>query len=94
MGLRLNGTRPRNVHSVPPAPPPLPRSLADPRPIITVGTVAWFVAGLVLLVLGASAGWVWTCLVGGLLGFLGLTVIHLQHSAAQRGSRGAQQGLL
>ncbi|MGH4012814.1 MAG: DUF2530 domain-containing protein [Pseudonocardiaceae bacterium] len=77
-----------------PAPPPLPRSLANPRPAITVGTIAWFVAAVVLLVAGAPMSWVWTCVVGGLLGFVGFTVMYLQCSAAQRGSRLAQRGLL
>lgn len=76
-----------------PTPPPLPRSLADPRPVIAVGTVAWAVAGVVFLATGASSDWVWACVVGGLLGLLGLTMIHLQYSAAQRGSRTAQRGL-
>lgn len=79
---------------MPPAPPPLPRSLADPRPLVTLGTIAWFTAAVVLLVMDRSTEWVWTCLVAGLLGLIGLTMIHLQRTAAQRGSRGSQQGLL
>ncbi len=82
------------MHSVQPAPAPLPRSLANPRPAITVGTIAWFVAAVVLLVAGAPMSWVWTCLIGGLLGFVGFTVMYLQRSSAQRGSRLAQRGLL
>lgn len=82
------------MHSVQPDPAPLPRSLANPRPAIAVGTIAWFVAAVLLLVAGAPMGWVWTCLIGGMLGFVGFTVMYLQRSAAQRGSRLAQRGLL
>ncbi|MGH3814987.1 MAG: DUF2530 domain-containing protein [Pseudonocardiaceae bacterium] len=79
---------------MPPAPAPLPRSLANSRPAIIVGITAWFVAAVVCLVAGAPMSWVWTCLVGGLLGFVGFTVMYLQRSAAQRGSRLAQRGVL
>lgn len=77
-----------------PKPPALPRRLADPRPAIVVATIAWFVAAVVLLAGGGPASWVWTCLVGGLLGVAGFTVMHLQRNAARRGSRLAQKGLL
>lgn len=67
--------------------------LANPRPAITVGTTAWFLAAVVLLGTGGPARWVWACLVGGLLGLVGFLVMHLQRSAARRGSRLAQRGL-
>ncbi|MGH3942842.1 MAG: DUF2530 domain-containing protein [Pseudonocardiaceae bacterium] len=79
---------------MPPDPPPLPRSLADPRPVITLGTIAWFAAAVVLLLAGGTSRWTYACVVGGLLGLLGLTMIYLQRRAAQRGSRTAQRGLL
>lgn len=79
---------------VQPSPTPLPRRLADPWPIVTIGTVAWFATAVVLLVADRSTDWVWACLVGGLLGLLGLTMITLQRNAARRGSRSAQRGLL
>ncbi|HEX2297113.1 MAG TPA: DUF2530 domain-containing protein [Pseudonocardiaceae bacterium] len=79
---------------VQPQPPALPRRLADPRPAIAVATTAWFVAMVVFLVIGAPASWVWTCLFGVLLGFVGFTVMYLQRNAARRGSRLAQKGLL
>lgn len=85
--------RPGNVADVPPRPAALPRVLADPRPAISVGTTAWFVAAVVLIATGGPAGWVWTCLVGGLLGLVGFLVMYLQRSAARRGSRLAQRGL-
>ncbi|MBV8992450.1 MAG: DUF2530 domain-containing protein [Pseudonocardiales bacterium] len=71
----------------------LPRGLADPRPAVGVGTAAWFAAALVLLVSGGPATWIWACLTGGLLGFIGFGMIHWQRRAAKRGHRGAQQGL-
>ncbi|MGQ0774374.1 MAG: DUF2530 domain-containing protein [Pseudonocardiales bacterium] len=77
-----------------PVPPPLPRSLADPRPVVTIGTIAWFAAAVVFLIADGASGWMWTCVVGGLLGLLGLTMIYWQHHAAQRGSRTAQRGLV
>ena len=72
----------------------LPRALADPRPAVSVGTVAWFVAAGGLLVSDGPVQWIWACLTGGLLGIIGLGMIYWQRRAAQRGSRSAQQGLL
>jgi cell division protein FtsW (lipid II flippase) len=74
--------------------PPLPRGLADPRPVVGVGTVVWFATAVVLLVSGGPAAWMWACLTGGLLGFVGFAMIHWQRSAARRGARGARQDLL
>ena len=79
---------------MPPAPPPLPPGLANPRPIIVVCTSAWFAAATTLLVLRAPAEWVWACVIGVLLGFVGFTVMFLQRRAALRGSKGAQRGLI
>lgn len=74
-------------------PPPLPRRLADPRPVVGVGTVMWFAAAVVLLLAGGPSAWVWACLTGGLLGLTGFAMVHWQLSAARRGSRGAQRDL-
>ncbi|MGH3754763.1 MAG: DUF2530 domain-containing protein [Pseudonocardiaceae bacterium] len=79
---------------MPPAAAALPPRLADPRPVVGVGTVAWFAAAAVLLAAGGPPVWIGACLAGGLLGLLGFVMIHAQHSAARRGTRGAQQGLL
>lgn len=76
-----------------PIPPPLPRSLADPRPVIVIGTIAWFAAAVVFLATAAPSPWIRTCVVAALLGLLGLAMIHLQRRAAQHGSRTAQRGL-
>lgn len=76
-----------------PTPPPLPRGLADPRPVVAIGTLGWSIAAVGCQATGTPPGWVWTCVVAALLGLLGLIMIHLQYSAAQRGSRTAQRGL-
>lgn len=63
-------------------------------PAVSVGTGVFFVAFVVLLTLrGTESVWTWTCLVGGLLGFVGLAVIAWQRAAARRGSRSAQTGV-
>jgi Protein of unknown function (DUF2530) len=59
-----------------------------------VGTVAWFAAGMVLLLVSGPSVWTGACVTGGLLGLLGFAMIHAQRSAAQRGVRSAQEGLL
>jgi hypothetical protein len=75
-------------------PPALPRSLADPRPVVGVGTLVWFASAVVLLITGGPPVWTWACLTGGLLGLSGFAMIHWQRSAARHGARGAQQDML
>jgi uncharacterized protein DUF2530 len=82
-----------SVDVVPPVVAPLPHGLADPRPVVGVGTLAWFMAAVVLLLVGGPSVWVWACVTGGLLGLLGFAMIHAQQGAARRGGRSAQQGL-
>jgi hypothetical protein len=72
--------------------PPLPRPLAEARPVVLVGTIAWFVSAAVLAAAGAGGDWVTTCVTGGLLGLLGFLIMAWQRRAARRGSRGAQRG--
>jgi hypothetical protein len=74
-------------------PSSLPRRLTDPRPVVGVGTVAWFAAMVAVLLAGGPPAWVWACLTGGLIGLTGLAMIHWQLSATRRGSRGAQRDL-
>ncbi|MGH3717947.1 MAG: DUF2530 domain-containing protein [Pseudonocardiaceae bacterium] len=71
---------------------PAPR-LADPRPVVGVGTLAWFTATVVLLITNGPPAWIWACLTGGLLGLIGFAMIHWQLSAARRASRGARRDL-
>jgi uncharacterized protein DUF2530 len=77
--------------------PPLPRRLANPAPVVLVGTALWF-AGAVLF---GIRDWVdgswdiqfWTCVAGVGLGVIGYGLFRWQRSAARRGSRGAWKGL-
>ena len=75
-------------------PPPLPRYLTDPVPVVVIGTIAFLAAFVIMLLVGAPAQWTWSCLAGFCLGFAGYGVFRWQRSAARRGSRGAQEGLL
>ena len=77
-------------------PPPLPRRLTDPVPVIAVGSALWAVAALVLGVLAATGvrawdAWSVATLVGVGLGALGLVVLGLQRRANRRGAKGAQR---
>jgi hypothetical protein len=87
-------------HDPPPLqpPPPLPRRLADPVPVVVVGTSLWLLGFLALLVARlafhtGSATWMWTCLAGAVLGVIGYGIFRWQRAAVRRGARGAQQGL-
>jgi Protein of unknown function (DUF2530) len=54
---------------------------ADPRPLVLVGTVIFFVGFVVLLPFYRWLGehhhrvWLWTCLAGWVLGLVGLTLM-------------------
>lgn len=82
---------------VPPEVPALPRALADPRPVIAVGTALWAVA---LVVVGVRAllgthglgGTAATCAVGVALGAIGYGVFSWQRRTVRGGGRG-QQGI-
>jgi hypothetical protein len=51
--------------------------------LITFGTVAWIIAGLVLAITGAEAKVIWTCVVGATLGVSGIR--YSKRRAARRG---------
>jgi len=40
--------------------------------LIAIGTIAWLIAGMVALTLDADSKYIWTCVVGALLGFTGI----------------------
>lgn len=40
--------------------------------LIAVGTIAWIAAGVVALALGAESKIIWTCVVGAILGVMGI----------------------
>jgi hypothetical protein len=77
-------------------PPPLPRRLTDPVPVIIVGSVIWVVVAVVLGVLAATGVrpldvWFGAALVGIGLGVTGLVVLGLQRRAVRRGVKWAQK---
>ncbi len=78
---------------MPPAPPPLPARFSDMPTIVGLGSLAWAVAAVVLLVAGGTGTPFVVCVVGAVLGGIGYGVFRWQRSAARRGSRTAQQGL-
>jgi hypothetical protein len=51
--------------------------------LITFGTVAWIIAGLVLAITGAEAKVIWTCVAGATLGAWGIR--YSKGRAARRG---------
>ena len=81
-----------------PAPPPLPHRFGDMYTVVGAGTALWLVGAAVLFVAHLVGGrpldvWFATCLVGALLGGVGVGIFSWQRAAARRGSRTAQQGL-
>jgi hypothetical protein len=77
-------------------PPPLPRRLTDPVPVILVGSAIWLAVAVVLGVLAAAGvrpldAWFAAALVGVGLGGLGLGVLALQRRAQRRGVKWAQK---
>ena len=40
--------------------------------LVTLGTIAWLIAGVIALVIGTEAKIIWTCVVGALLGAWGI----------------------
>ena len=74
-------------------PPELSKRLLDAWAPGITGTCAWFVAFVVLLVIGVAPVWIYTAVAGTVLGFLGMALMFWQRSASRRGSRGAQRGL-
>ena len=40
--------------------------------LIAIGTIAWLIAGMVALTLDVDSKYIWTCVVGALLGVTGI----------------------
>jgi uncharacterized membrane protein HdeD (DUF308 family) len=40
--------------------------------LVAIGTIAWLIAGMVAITLGADSKYIWTCVVGALLGVTGI----------------------
>lgn len=76
-------------------PPPLPPMRSDLAHVVIPATVLWFVAFVVLLFFTDSLRannhmiYLWTCLAGGVLGCIGLSIYFWQRAAARRGTRSA-----
>ncbi|MDF0529824.1 DUF2530 domain-containing protein [Tsukamurella sp. 8F] len=78
-----------------PVPPPLPRQITAPLPVVITGTALWMLAAIVTASSSSAFGDLWiTCVTGVGVGAFGCSVFILQRRAAARGDRGAQQGLL
>ena len=78
-------------------PPPLPAGLNRAVTVIVIGSVAWAVLAVALLVAWLVTGrpldiWFGTAVAGVLLGGFGFGVFSWQRAAARRGSRTAQHG--
>ena len=40
--------------------------------LVAIGTIAWLIAGMVAITLDAESKYIWTCVVGALLGVTGI----------------------
>ncbi|MBF6522493.1 DUF2530 domain-containing protein [Nocardia farcinica] len=74
--------------------PQIPPRLTDPRPVLAVGSLLWLVA----LVVVWAGGPRWeaarpVCVMGLVVGLIGLVIFLIQRRAARRGDKGAQTGL-
>jgi hypothetical protein len=82
----------------PPRVPALPSALADPRPVMAVGTALWAVVLVVVAVrsllgtdgLGTTVA---TCAVGVALGAIGYGIFFWQRRTVRGGSGRGQQGI-
>ena len=75
------------------ATPQLPARLVDPRPVVVAGFLAWLVATALAWLIPAWADARPVCLMGLLVGGLGLLIFLTQRRSARRGDKGAQVGL-
>ncbi|RIJ76710.1 DUF2530 domain-containing protein [Nakamurella silvestris] len=88
--------QPETSREQPYTPPALPSAGAGLAHIVIPATAAWFVAFVVLLFFTDQLRehdamlWLWTCLSGGVLGLIGLSIYFWQRSAARRGTRSSQ----
>lgn len=75
-------------------PPALPPRLLDPWAVIIAITIGWLVALALAFTVPALHDWRPVTVAGLGVGVLGTSIFLWQRSAARRGSRGAQRGLL
>lgn len=74
-------------------PPPLPRALLDPRPVVMAGALLWALATLTAFTIPALQTWRPITVAGLGVSVVGASIFLWQRSAARRGARGAQTGL-
>ncbi|MEH6820891.1 MAG: DUF2530 domain-containing protein [Dietzia psychralcaliphila] len=80
--------------STEPQVPRIPAYLLDPRPVVLIGTLAWTIALLAMMLMDeVDMRSVILCAVGVGVGAIGTLVYALQRRAVLRGSAGAQGGL-
>lgn len=77
-----------------PEPPALPGRLLNPRPVIITIATGWLVALVLAFTVPALHDWRPVTVAGLGVGVLGTSIFLWQRSAARRGSRGAQRGLI
>lgn len=75
-------------------PPALPPRLLAPWSVIVTITIGWLVALTLAFTVPALHDWRPVTVAGLGVGVLGTSIFLWQRSAARRGSRGAQRGLL
>ncbi|MFC4124584.1 DUF2530 domain-containing protein [Nocardia rhizosphaerae] len=73
--------------------PELPRRLVDPRPVVLAGFLAWLVATVLVWVNPAWSDARPVCVMGLVVGALGVAIWLGQLRSARRGDKGAQVGL-
>ncbi|QIS08629.1 DUF2530 domain-containing protein [Nocardia arthritidis] len=92
---RLRGAGWRGYpRAVPDNVPEIPPRFTDPRPVLAVGSALWLIATVVVFASGDR----WAadrpvCLMGLVVGLLGLGIFLIQRRGARRGDKGAQTGL-
>ena len=79
--------------SQPLEPPPLPRALLAPWPVIVVITCGWLVATVLAFTVDALHDWRPFTIAGLGVGVVGTSIFLWQRHAVRRGSRSAQGGL-
>lgn len=46
--------------------------------LVIAGMIIWLIAGVIGLLVGANSNFIWTCVVGFLLGFVGIGITKLK----------------
>ncbi|APE33120.1 hypothetical protein BOX37_03105 [Nocardia mangyaensis] len=73
--------------------PQLPRFLVDPRPVVLAGFAAWALATVLVWLVPNWADARPVCVMGLVVGVLGVSIYLAQRRSARRGDKGAQVGI-